>query len=122
MNIEKTFLFLFLTLALSNSLQETTCGGNCLSNECRSCPCGLIPKYVDIANYCSKSSLWDVNCCKCMVSSFSKGNTNFMDQDVIGNFYLGVLFITPFFQCGFKTLKDYCNPDLNFECAEMIYK
>jgi len=65
--ISKTMLMLLLLLCtlLSTTLSEN-CGDNCPSGTCNNCPCGLTKNIVSLDEYCSLSSVWDKNCCKCI--------------------------------------------------------
>lgn len=49
------------SLALSDD-DSGTCGGNCPSGDCGSCPCGTSPNQQDIASWCSQYG-WDQSCC-----------------------------------------------------------
>lgn len=60
-------LMMVLTVTLAG-----TCGGNCPSGRCPTCPCGSTKKTEDIHAWCSKYS-WDVKCCKCIVTHESGG-------------------------------------------------
>jgi hypothetical protein len=66
----------FILLSLSLFALANTCGGNCPTNYCPSCPCGTKPSYQNIAYWCAKFSGWDQACCQCIVSHESGGNAN----------------------------------------------
>lgn len=66
-----------------------SCGGNCPSGKCPSCPCGTNRKVEDIAAWCSKHS-WNQACCKCIVSHESGGNANSMNYNTNGTFDVGL--------------------------------
>ena len=55
-------LALIISLALADS-----CGGNCPSGKCPSCPCGTSRATADIGAWCAKYS-WNQDCCRCIVS------------------------------------------------------
>ena len=61
-------LALIVALALADS-----CGGNCPSGRCPSCPCGTSKSPQDISKWCAKYS-WSQSCCKCVASHESGGN------------------------------------------------
>lgn len=82
----KSIIFLLLLVsALADS-----CGTNCPSGTCTSCPCGKTSNIIDVADWCSQYS-WNQNCCKCIVSRESQGNANFMNFDHYGAFKVGLL-------------------------------
>jgi len=65
--ISKIMLVLLLLLCtfLSTAFGET-CGDNCPAGNCDTCRCGSTKDIVSLDEYCSLSSLWDKNCCKCI--------------------------------------------------------
>lgn len=77
-------LAVLIFVALSDS-----CGGNCPSGKCPSCPCGTSKKVEDIATWCSKYS-WNQACCKCIVSHESGGNANSMNYNTNNTFDVGL--------------------------------
>jgi len=93
-NHKSLIVFFFLLFTLTQAL---ICGGNCPDNSCKKCICGSAKKIVSIDEYCAKSSMWDVNCCKCIALRASGGNSHFMKYSdsgsalVPGYYYVGVL-------------------------------
>jgi len=67
-----------------------SCGGNCPSGKCPSCPCGTTKKPLDIASWCSKNSGWNQACCKCIVSHESGGNGNACNYNSNATFDVGL--------------------------------
>ncbi len=53
-----------------------TCGGNCGSDTCPSCPCGIIHSYTNITNACALTAGWSQDCCECIVKYESGCNLN----------------------------------------------
>lgn len=62
MNSIQIILFCFVVL----QIKALTCGGNCPSDTCTECWCGLETKIVSIADECKKYS-WNQNCCQCIM-------------------------------------------------------
>lgn len=77
-------LAVLIFVALSDS-----CGGNCPSGKCPSCPCGTTKSVQDIAAWCGKYS-WNQACCKCIVSHESGGNANSMNYNTNNTFDVGL--------------------------------
>ncbi len=74
----------------SASLPQETCGGNCPSNDCNSCPCGTATAYENIAAMCSLYSDWSQECCQCIVSHESSGNAHAVNHNENGSNDVGV--------------------------------
>jgi len=60
-----------LKLTLGN-----TCGGNCPTDSCTSCPCGTTPSFTNIGQACAQYAQWSQSCCLCIVGYASNGNLN----------------------------------------------
>lgn len=75
---------LLLALALAD-----TCGGNCPSGKCPTCPCGSTKNVQDIATWCAKYS-WNQACCKCIVSHESSGNAHATGYNTNGSYDVGL--------------------------------
>ena len=69
--MSKIILIAFLVATVISQ----SCGGNCASPWCRTCDCGETPSYPDLDKLCGKYA-WNWSCCKCLIKSISKGNTN----------------------------------------------
>jgi len=52
----KAIITIFVISALLTFAFANTCGGNCPSNRCPSCPCGTSANYVNIAAQCQRHS------------------------------------------------------------------
>lgn len=118
MSILIRFLILF---SLLYSCIADLCGGNCPSDSCPKCVCGIIPHLVSINAWCAKYS-WDQRCCKCIVSHESAGNANALNFNVDDSYDVGLFQIN---QCNW----DKCNGGMapcdlneNLQCAIQIYK
>jgi hypothetical protein len=74
---------LFLGLLIVVISAASNCGGNCPAGNCATCDCGSQKNFTDLEQACSGVS-WDKNCCKCVVTRISLGNTNNMVAE--GNF------------------------------------
>ncbi len=93
----KTAVIFVLTLAsivgginyYSSQVKGDTCGGNCPSGTCSSCPCGTSKLTYDIATECAKYSSWNQACCKCIVSHESGGNAHAAYQNTGGSLDVG---------------------------------
>lgn len=77
-------VLLLIALVLADS-----CGGNCPSGKCTSCPCGTAKSVQDIATWCAKHS-WNQNCCKCIVSHESGGNAHAVNHNTNGSDDVGL--------------------------------
>lgn len=64
-----------IVLALLISFcMPSTCGGNCPSNTCTSCPCGTTVEHtVNVKEKCHRYN-WNTNCCYC-ISTKRSGNS-----------------------------------------------
>jgi hypothetical protein len=83
----------FIALALLSAVAVTanTCGGNCPSNDCSSCPCGTSTAFVNIDQWCAKFGGWNQACCRCIVSHESSGNAHAINQNVGGSLDVGLI-------------------------------
>jgi len=72
----KIISILLLTLLIA-LIKADTCGGNCPSNTCPSCPCGTAANWIDIPSLCSRYG-WGQSCCQCIVRNESGGNAHAM--------------------------------------------
>lgn len=108
-------LCLILALALTDS-----CGGNCPSGKCPSCPCGTSKSMQDIASWCSKYS-WNQACCKCIVSHESGGNANAANYNSNATFDVGLWQINKVNWGGCNGGSAPCNTNANLNCAIKVY-
>jgi hypothetical protein len=61
------------------STAASTCGGNCPSNSCNNCICGLARTIIIALGYCKNYS-WNNNCCMCIAEKVSAMNGHFMQE------------------------------------------
>lgn len=80
-------LIIILSVIISFVLADT-CGGNCPSGKCPSCPCGTTKNLGDISGWCAKHN-WNQSCCQCIVSHESGGNANAMFYNTNQTFDVG---------------------------------
>jgi len=98
-----SFFFVFLTLPsvfgfLPNNpplhnitdAPAETCGGNCPSNDCKSCPCGTGTLSVNIAAACAAYTGWNQAHCQCIIQHESGGNAHAANQNTNGSFDVGI--------------------------------
>eukprot|EP01111_Echinosteliopsis_oligospora_P004606 TRINITY_DN17608_c0_g1_i1.p1 TRINITY_DN17608_c0_g1~~TRINITY_DN17608_c0_g1_i1.p1 ORF type:complete len:147 (-),score=32.26 TRINITY_DN17608_c0_g1_i1:81-521(-) len=99
-----------------------TCGGNCPSNDCGSCPCGTSRAPVDIDSVCSAYSGWDQACCRCIVSHESSGNANAANENTNGSFDVGVWQVNSMNWASCNGGAAPCGVDANRECAIKVWQ
>ena len=78
----KFIVCLLLLLTLAVLAEADTCGKNCPSNKCPSCPCGTTYKIENITQMCQNYT-WSQTCCICIisqVSSASRGHMTYNDD------------------------------------------
>ncbi len=114
---------------------SSSCGGNCPDNSCSNCICGSAKAYIPLDNFCGYSSKWDQNCCKCIATRISAGNTNWMtryydSKQRIDFYMIGImgLYGKNYYdskdttECdSYYKDKDLCDPIVTAKCAEAIY-
>ncbi len=88
----KLVILLALVLAI---VFADTCGGNCPSGRCPSCPCGTDRAMADIGEWCGKYG-WNQACCRCIVSHESGGNSHAMLFNTNGSYDVGFWQINDF--------------------------
>jgi len=100
--VDGLLLHLHVDAIISNKIWKfaktgSVCGGNCPDGTCLKCICGQSKQIISIDDWCKKSSLWDVNCCKCIVTRINGGNahyTHYIPSTIppyIGNYITGIL-------------------------------
>jgi len=130
-------LLLFVTFIVCNGLSEqsivsvdgaeshntslNTCGGNCPSNDCRTCICAGGPTYVNIAQICARYSGWNQNCCQCIVRHESSGNVHAQNHNSNGSDDVGVFQINSINWKGCNGGRAPCDTDSNLKCAISIW-
>ncbi len=75
----QVYLLALLTLCYLGVFRQVlgdTCGGNCPSNYCPSCPCGASPQYANIPVVCAYYGGWSQTCCQFIVTQESGGDFN----------------------------------------------
>eukprot|EP01101_Sappina_pedata_P000602 TRINITY_DN107_c0_g1_i2.p2 TRINITY_DN107_c0_g1~~TRINITY_DN107_c0_g1_i2.p2 ORF type:complete len:202 (-),score=42.75 TRINITY_DN107_c0_g1_i2:112-717(-) len=111
--------------AFDNSTIEAplnTCGGNCPSNDCASCPCGTTPSHQTISSWCAKYSGWSQSCCQCIVSHESGGNANAVNQNVGGSLDVGLWQINTQNWASCSSGRAPCDPNTNLQCAIDVWR
>mmetsp|Transcript_792 Transcript_792/g.995 ORF Transcript_792/g.995 Transcript_792/m.995 type:complete len:147 (-) Transcript_792:63-503(-) len=115
-------LFFTCASALNNSVTpESTCGGNCPSGGCPSCPCGSTSNKVDIASICSQYSGWSQGCCNCIANAESGGNANAVNYNSGGTYDVGLFQINDFNWDSCSGGLAPCNVQTNLGCAKTIF-
>ena len=98
-----------------------TCGGNCPSNGCSTCPCGTSPNRQDIASWCAKFSKWNQKQCQCIVSHESGGNGNAVNQNRGGSLDVGFWQVNTQNWASCSGGKPPCDMATNLACAEKVW-
>jgi hypothetical protein len=98
-----------------------TCGGNCPSNDCPSCPCGTTTSPQSISYWCSKYS-WNQACCQCVVTHESSGNANAMNYNTDSSFDVGLWQINQVNWGACNGGNMPCDLNSNLNCAIDCYK
>jgi hypothetical protein len=122
-----TFAFLIFICFNFALIQESesllACGGNCPDKSCKSCICGQAQQIISLDEFCSRSKIWDVNCCKCIAARASGGNAHFMKYEpgsveLKGWYDIGILPVSNQ-GCFPETVTDsqLCDNAINFKCA-----
>jgi hypothetical protein len=98
-----------------------TCGGNCPSDDCPSCPCGTSVSYVDIAQLCARYTGWSQTCCQCIVYHESKGMINAANYNTDSSFDVGAFQINEvnWGECNGGATP--CDLNSNLKCAIQIW-
>mmetsp|Transcript_6687 Transcript_6687/g.18890 ORF Transcript_6687/g.18890 Transcript_6687/m.18890 type:complete len:145 (+) Transcript_6687:45-479(+) len=107
---------------LAVSVTAGTCGGNCPSNTCGSCPCGTSSNYVDPSSYCSMYSGWSQTCCECIANKESGGNANAMNYNTNDSFDIGLFQINEINWDSCSGGNAPCDPKANEGCAEKVFQ
>ncbi len=113
-------LFILLVLVFTIAFADS-CGGNCPSNKCGSCPCGTTKVMGDINAQCARYS-WNQACCKCIVSHESGGNTKAMLYNTNGTFDVGFWQINQSNWNACSGGHAPCDVDSNLQCAIKVYQ
>ncbi|CAF2412319.1 unnamed protein product [Rotaria sp. Silwood2] len=104
----------------------STCGGNCLSMNCPSCPCGRNRNIQNPAVVCRRYNGWSQSCCRCIIKMTSNGNANAVRYYKVGvrkNTYdVGLFGIheSQWHSCNNGTAP--CGVTQNLNCAEAVWK
>eukprot|EP01089_Gocevia_fonbrunei_P001028 TRINITY_DN10983_c0_g1_i1.p1 TRINITY_DN10983_c0_g1~~TRINITY_DN10983_c0_g1_i1.p1 ORF type:complete len:137 (-),score=14.03 TRINITY_DN10983_c0_g1_i1:52-462(-) len=104
------------------AVNSLTCGGNCPSNDCRECPCGVKREIVNIEEICGRFSEWNHECCKCIVSHESSGDAHAANYNSNGSYDIGVFQINDIHWRSCSDGKAPCDVETNLKCAEMVWK
>ena len=105
-----------------NKVAGSTCGGNCPSGTCTSCPCGEAKESYDIATECAKYSSWNQACCKCIVSHESGGNAHAAYQNTGGSLDVGFWQVNSMNWASCSGGAAPCNIDTNRNCAIKVWQ
>lgn len=108
-------------LILNESEPMNTCGGNCPSNDCSSCPCGTSKVTVSISEWCSKYT-WNQKNCQCIMTHESGGDENAVNENTNGSFDVGLWQINTVNWDSCSGGKAPCDPTTNLKCAQDVYK
>ena len=101
-------------------IDASTCGVNCPTNTCPTCPCGNTAYPLDVAKACQSYS-WSQSCCKCIAEIASGGNSYAMHY-AGGSMNVGFLQINSANWASCNNGNAPCVLNANLVCAEMIYK
>ena len=103
------------------AIYSDTCGGNCPSNRCQTCPCGTQSMVVDVPKLCARHN-WGQACCRCIVVQESGGNLHAMNYAPHWKItYAGVFQIpSNSWRCNGDNAP--CNADNGLSCAISLYQ
>ena len=110
-----------LVAVLAQLAAADTCGGNCPSDDCPSCPCGTGTNYVNIANWCAGYG-WGQSCCQCIVSHESGGNGNAANYNDNGSFDIGLWQVNEMNWNDCSGGNAPCDISTNQQCAIDVYR
>ena len=118
-----TLALVVATLAASaTTAVADRCGGNCPSNTCPSCPCGISPKPVNIAQACAAYSGWSQACCQCIAQKESAGNNAAANYNTNGSFDVGLWQINKINWNACAGGGAPCDLNTNRNCAIQVWK
>ena len=121
-------VFLILLLFSPILTIDTTCGGNCPTGMCSSCPCGNKTNPIDVDKFCRSYSKWDFDCCKCIVEQqnpdFNSNFCNTVNDYPRGHWECGFLPINEAFmsECKVKYLWQLCSESAILKCSTDLYE
>jgi len=101
-------------------IAANTCGGNCPSNDCSSCPCGTGTAPVDIAAQCARGP-WNQACCECIIRHESGGNSHALNENSNGSFDVGLWQVNSMNWGVCNGGHAPCDVDSNLKCAIDVY-
>eukprot|EP01089_Gocevia_fonbrunei_P015378 TRINITY_DN4489_c0_g1_i1.p1 TRINITY_DN4489_c0_g1~~TRINITY_DN4489_c0_g1_i1.p1 ORF type:complete len:136 (-),score=20.31 TRINITY_DN4489_c0_g1_i1:82-489(-) len=116
--IKTLLLVLVVIVAL---VDANTCGGNCPSNDCPSCPCGTARDVINIDEVCARHG-WNQACCRCIVSHESGGNAHAANHNSNGSFDVGVFQVNNANWADCSGGHAPCDVNANLQCAIDVYK
>eukprot|EP00484_Ammonia_sp_Unknown_P007138 CAMPEP_0197055522 /NCGR_PEP_ID=MMETSP1384-20130603/67272_1 /TAXON_ID=29189 /ORGANISM="Ammonia sp." /LENGTH=153 /DNA_ID=CAMNT_0042489133 /DNA_START=85 /DNA_END=543 /DNA_ORIENTATION=- len=105
----------------NSTVLKSTCGGNCPSDDCSSCPCGTSVVKEDIATWCSKYS-WNQKNCQCIMTHESGGNEHAANENSNGSFDVGLWQINTVNWDSCSGGSPPCDAAANLQCAIDVYK
>jgi len=106
---------------LNDTAPQNTCGGNCPSNDCSSCPCGTTPNRLSVSEWCGKYSGWNQGQCQCIMSHESGGNANAVNQNSGGSLDVGLWQVNTQNWNSCSGGKPPCDPNTNLQCAIKVF-
>eukprot|EP01089_Gocevia_fonbrunei_P013825 TRINITY_DN3637_c0_g1_i1.p1 TRINITY_DN3637_c0_g1~~TRINITY_DN3637_c0_g1_i1.p1 ORF type:complete len:140 (-),score=24.39 TRINITY_DN3637_c0_g1_i1:40-459(-) len=120
--LKAVLVFLVVATCYYGIVNADTCGGNCPSNDCPSCPCGTSTNYVNIADICSQYSGWDQGCCQCIVNHESSGDSNAANYNSNSSFDVGVFQVNSVNWSDCSGGSAPCDINTNLQCAIQVWK
>ena len=119
----KAVAFVLAILIIGDcSSKTTTCGGNCPSNTCLSCPCGTTQNTISTSTWCSKYSNWSQSCCNCIMSHESAANSNALNNNTDGSVDVGLWQINTVNWAVCSSSLPPCDLTTNLNCAIQVWK
>jgi len=119
MRLSAGFFLFFIAFVV---IDANTCGGNCPSGDCATCPCGTTPNQQPIATWCAKFSSWDQSCCQCIMRAESSGNANAVQENSGGSYDVGLWQIDTINWSSCSSGTAPCDPATNLQCAITVWK
>eukprot|EP01031_Cornospumella_fuschlensis_P046061 gene46061-56386_t len=112
----------FVAFMMVSQVMGDTCGGNCPSDGCSSCPCGTATNYVDIDSWCAQNQGWNQTSCQCIMKHESGGNANAVHVNGDNSVDVGLWQINDFNWPYCSNSVAPCDAATNLECAKLVYE
>jgi len=116
------FLVFFVIVTSQNDSPLDKCGGNCPSNDCATCPCGITKSETDVPTACAQFTGWDQECCRCIVRHESGGNLNAVNENSGGSYDVGLWQINSGNWAACAGGATPCSLAANLGCAQYVWK